>query len=186
MDGAWAPPMELINTWYYTAEIIQAYMDQIIEGKAQSRYGRITVVEFNFHIMHEIFVKDLNPRFYKMTKTILPDRREEYFHEPSGVKFVFHPIFDKDYHRGGYPQMGCPFVPCQQLIVANMAWDGNSWIVNEYWGHSRKEGTLSYSGDSAAACCPTLWNHLHPDLNREYMSGDRTIVSLEKGGFKPL
>lgn len=178
-DGCWSPS-EFVEQGYYTGEIIQAYIDQIIEGKAQGRYGRITVVEFNYTSMASIFSSYLHGKVYKMDKSLLQDRREQYFHQESGVNFVFHPVHT-EYSDGtstGYKNAGCPFVPCSELIVSNMAWDGNSWLGNEYWA-----GALSASGDPAAACCSTLWNHLHPTLNREYMRGDRTMVSLEKGGF---
>merc|ERR1711964_869442 len=119
-------------------------------------------------------------KVYQMSFSTDKHGRELYHHVQSGLTFVFHPHYDRK-TNAGYKNMGSPFVPCPELVVANMAWDGNSWLGNEYW-----DGQLSLSGDPAAACCSTLWNHLHPTLNREYMRGDRTMVSLETGGFIPL
>jgi len=91
----------------------------------------------------------------------------------SNVTFVFH--------GKGYKQAGNPFVPGKELIVANYAWDCNSFPGNEYW-----MGSLTASGDPAAACCSTIWNHMNPVLNKRFMSGDNARVMLKKGGFKML
>lgn len=46
------------------------------------------------------------------------------------------------------------------LLVASFAWDGNSYVGNEYW-----IGALAASGDPAAACCSTIGEVLNPEIN---------------------
>jgi len=70
---------------------------------------------------------------------------------------------------------GNPFAPSPvsqgKLIVANYAWDSNSYPGNEiHWG------MLSASGDPAAWCCSTMGRAGNPEINKEYVSGDHAVV----------
>lgn len=62
-----------------------------------------------------------------------------------------------------------------KLLVAMYAWDSNSFPGNEYW-----LGSLSASGDPAAACCSTIPELQNPDLNPR-VSGTHAAV-LPSGG----
>lgn len=51
---------------------------------------------------------------------------------------------------------------CQ--LCVNFAWDGGSYVGNEYWN-----GELSASGDPAAACCSSITTSMNPDRNPEFL-----------------
>ena len=63
------------------------------------------------------------------------------------------------------------------LVVAMFAWDGNSFVGNEYW-----EGALAASGDPAAASCSFIPQLLNPDINSEKICGDNLkVATLDRG-----
>jgi hypothetical protein len=57
------------------------------------------------------------------------------------------------------------------VLVAQYAWDGNSFPGNEYW-----MGSLSASGDPAAACCSCIPELQNPDVNTEFVNGENLYV----------
>lgn len=48
----------------------------------------------------------------------------------------------------------------EKILIASFAWDGNSFVGNEYWNNC-----LCSSGDPAAACCSTIPELLNPYVN---------------------
>lgn len=58
-----------------------------------------------------------------------------------------------------------------KLLIAQYAWDSNSYPGNEYW-----LGMLSASGDPAAACCSMIPELQNPDIN-PYVQAANLIVS---------
>lgn len=78
-----------------------------------------------------------------------------------------------------------PFAPLKRehrskLVVAMFAWDGNSYVGNEYW-----DGLLSASGDPAAAACSIIPELLNPDINPRLCGANLYVASPSKG-LKPL
>ena len=66
-----------------------------------------------------------------------------------------------------------------KLVVAMFAWDGNSFVGNEYWS-----GLLSASGDPAAACCSNIPELLNPDINPRVRGDNLHIASVRHGLIK--
>ena len=57
------------------------------------------------------------------------------------------------------------------ILVAQYAWDGNAFPGNEYW-----MGSLSASGDPAAACCSCIPELQNPDVNTEFVNGENLHI----------
>jgi len=68
-----------------------------------------------------------------------------------------------------------------KLVVAMFAWDGNSYVGNEYW-----QGYLSASGDPAAASCSTIPELLNPDINWRNVTGANVKIATRSNGLISL
>ena len=74
-----------------------------------------------------------------------------------------------------------PHTEQPQLVVAMFAWDGNSFVGNEYW-----QGHLSASGDPAAAACSIIPELMNPDINSANIRGQNTRVATRSRGLVTL
>ena len=63
-----------------------------------------------------------------------------------------------------------------KLVVAMFAWDGNSYVGNEYW-----LGLLSASGDPAAASCSNVPELLNPDINPAVRGANTRVATRDRG-----
>eukprot|EP01041_Mallomonas_annulata_P011756 gene11756-24654_t len=57
-----------------------------------------------------------------------------------------------------------------KILVAQYAWDSNSYPGNEYWF-----GSLAASGDPAAACCSTIGELQNPSIHPEAFESNRLV-----------
>merc|ERR1711892_636677 len=64
----------------------------------------------------------------------------------------------------------------EKLVVAMFAWDGNSYVGNEYW-----DGMLTASGDPAAASCSFIPELLNPDINPLIGGGNLHVACPKRG-----
>ncbi len=58
----------------------------------------------------------------------------------------------------------------QVLLVADFAWDGGSFVGNEFW-----KGMLHHSGDPAAACAGDIAITMNPLVNTEMLQSRRLV-----------
>jgi len=63
------------------------------------------------------------------------------------------------------------------LMVINYAWDGVSFPGNEFFEYNgNNPDTLAASGDPAMACATNMWKHQNFFLNRENLTGAKTMM----------
>jgi len=151
---------------------MRSYVD-LLSGESNFA-PKVTVVEFNYSDFLTAFKTYKNQYFQDASGlTNEGDGRQSF--TIKGRKYVLH--------TKGTATDGHPFVKLKvpELIVANYAWDSNAFPGNEYWG-----GNLAASGDPAAASCSTIWNHMNPECNGKFMSGDNTMVIQPDGTMKKL
>ncbi|OJD36845.1 uncharacterized protein BKCO1_900086 [Diplodia corticola] len=111
------------------------YVEAFAESLAALELERVSVVEFGWI-------------------DGVPRETEEAVAEAAGAKGIAVRFTQED--------------PCRKLVggdegkllVVTWAWDGNSYVGNEYWNHN-----LSSSGDPAAVCFSTIGELMNPDIN---------------------
>jgi len=171
--GVWANHISThISKTEMNALIMSSYIE-LLSGSSNFA-PKVTVVEFNFSGFLDAFNQYKNKYFKNASGLTNEDNGRQSF-TMNGRKYVLH--------TKGTLYDGHPFVKLKvpELIVANYAWDSNAFPGNEYWG-----GNLAASGDPAAASCSTIWNHMNPECNGKFMSGDNTMVIQPDGTMKKL
>lgn len=66
-------------------------------------------------------------------------------------------------------------------LCVNFAWDGGSYVGNEYW---LGEGYFGASGDPAAACCSSIAFSMNPEINPQFL--DKLFVVSQNGVVKEV
>ena len=66
-----------------------------------------------------------------------------------------------------------------KLLVAMYAWDGNAFPGNEYW-----QGSLSASGDPAAACCSLIPQLQDPNVNTSLCGENMKVYPIQQNQQK--
>merc|ERR1711964_885545 len=165
--GVWANGIKThITPTEMNALIMRSYISLLSSGFPAPK---VTVVEFNYSDFLTAF-KKYKPRYFQDASGLTNEGNGRQSFRIKGRKYVLH--------TKGTATDGHPFVKVPELIVANYAWDSNSFPGNEYWG-----GKLAASGDPAAASCSTIWNHMNPECNGKFMSGHNPMVVQKDGSM---
>lgn len=144
------------------------------------KLGHVTCVEFNY--MLDDYDQLAHAKNYGK---IVDGVGEKFFEKEIGdTKVTFtEDHVDPRINRNGFPFKQLTGDYEEHLVVANYAWDGNSYPGNEYWSTLFYPGCLSLSGDPAAACATTIAWSQNPDVNTENVSGDKARVIDPERGF---
>lgn len=156
------PPKLLTNLF------VEAFLDTLVKYKDTGKLSKIRCVEFNYG---DCFATEFS--------------KHSHVQWIGNIKIAFTKKdgqFTSLHYRDGSPFAKLPndFKDC--LLVANYAWDGNSYPGNELYA-----GMLIDSGDPAAACCSTIGWSQNPEVNPENVSGEKTmVIDPNKGGLFPI